>query len=331
MKWYMEPFAPSETNKVRDTVTIRDFFYACSTTPPVEGMTHYPFVFMYSTNAAANALINRINNALGGNNAYSPVDSYIRNYFGSRELFPQYSAFIKYPEADEAIKASANDIYSTIDSVMLANKYKYEKYLAILELEYNPIWNVDSDETATEDRGARDETDVKGAVTTSYNYGQDRQHFYKAPETTDNTYNKDGAKTTTSTKNGSETIERSNTQMNDLSFKSHDKEVRTPTNMTDTVVEPTYTNSSKTYRNDPTDKDDISTRDARNDSESKGAQTNTHTAKKYTDETHIVRQGNIGTKTTQSMIEEEKAVAKFYLMKEVAKDIVNSLTFGIYY
>lgn len=327
----MEPYATSETNKVRDTVTIRDFFYACSTNPPIEGMTHYPFVFMYSANSTAGLLIGRINVALGGNNSYSPVDSYIRNYFGSRELFPQYSAFIKYPNTDEAIKASATEIYNTINSVMLANKYKYEKYLAILELEYNPIWNVDSDETATENRGARDETDTKGAVTTNYNYGQDIQHFYKAPETTDNQYNKDGSKTTTLTRNGSETIERSNTQMNDLTYKLHDKEVRTPTNMTDTTVEPTYTNSSKTYRNDPNDKDDISTRQARNDSESKGSQTNTHTAEEYTDETHIVRQGNIGTKTTQSMIEEEKAVAKFYLMKEVAKDIVNSLTFGIYY
>lgn len=326
----MEPYAPGETNKVRDTVTIRDFFYACSTNPPV-GMTHYPFVFMYSTNSTAGTLISRINGALGGNNAYSPVDSYIRNYFGSRELFPQYSAFIKYPGADEAIEASATEIYSTIDSVMLANKYKYEKYLAILELDYNPIWNVDSNEIATEERGARNETDTKGAVTTNYTYGQDVQHFYKAPETTDNTYNKDGVKTTTLTRNGSETIERSNTQMNDLAYKQHDKEVRTPTNMTDTTVEPTYTNSSKTYRNDPNDKDDISTRSARNDSESKGAQSNTHTAQKYTDKTTITRQGNIGTKTTQSMIEEEKAVAKFYLMKEVAKDIVNSISFGIYY
>lgn len=318
-KWYTDP--PFENYEVKETATIREFYDKELDNP-------YNYFPLFHSRILSD-MCSRINTALGGTNNYSVVDEYIKDHYGSREFFPQFCCW--YGVKAGEFYTSHELITETMNSVIAANKYKYEKYLAILELDYNPIWNVDSDETATENRGARDETDVKGAVTTNYNYGQDRQHFYKAPETTDNQYNKDGAKTTTLTRNGSETIERSNTQMNDLSFKYHDKEVRTPTNMTDTTVEPTYTNSSKTYRNDPDDKDDISTRDARNDSESKGAQTNTHKAVAYKDETHIVRQGNIGTKTTQSMIEEEKAVAKFYLLKEVAKDIVNTFTFGIYY
>lgn len=319
MKWYTDP--TTESYEVKETATIREFYDKASAHP----LDYFPLFH----SSILSSLCSRINTALGGTGEYSIVDKYIKDHYGSREFFPQFCCWYGVKAREYYVSHSL--ITETMNSVMAANKYKYEKYLDILELEYNPIWNVDSDETATENRGARDETDTKGAVTTSYNYGQDRQHFYKAPETTDNQYNKDGSKTTTLTRNGSETIERSNTQMNDLSFKLHDKEVRTPTNMTDTTVEPTYTNSSKTYRNDPNDKDDISTRDARNDSESKGSQTNTHTAEAYADETHIVRQGNIGTKTTQSMIEEEKAVAKFYLLKEVAKDVVNTFTFGIYY
>lgn len=318
-KWYTDP--TMESYEVKETATIREFYDKASQHPA----DYFPLFH----SSILGTLCTRINTALGGSDTYSVVDKYIKDYFGSREFFPQYCCW--YGVNGSEFARSHALITETMDALLAANKYKYEKYLAILELDYNPIWNVDSDETATEDRGARSETDVKGAVATTYSYGQDRQHFYKAPETTDNQYNKDGSKTTTLTRNGSETIERSNTQMNDLSFKLHDKEVRTPTNMTDTTVEPTYTNSSKTYRNDPNDKDDISTRDARSDTENKGAQTNTHKADKYTDKTHIIRQGNIGTKTTQSMIEEEKAVAKFYLLKEVAKDVVNTFTFGIYY
>lgn len=318
-KWYTDPtFGNYE---VKETATIREFYNEEADQP----YNYFPLFH----SSILSSLCTRINTALGGSTTFSIVDKYIKDHYGSREFFPQFCCW--YGVKASEFYQSHSLITETMDALLAANKYKYEKYLAILDLDYNPIWNVDSDETATENRGARDETDVKGAVTTNYQYGQDKQHFYKAPETTDNQYNKDGAKTTTLTRNGSETIERSNTQMNDLGFKQHDKEVRTPTNMTDTTVEPTYTNSSKTYRNDPDDKDDISTREARNDSESKGAQTNTHKAVAYKDETHIVRQGNIGTKTTQSMIEEEKAVAKFYLLKEVAKDVVNTFTFGIYY
>ena len=70
---------------------------------------------------------------------------------------------------------------------------------------------------------------------------------------------------------------------------------------------------------------------SRADSETVNPYNDTLNKNQYQDSIHIVRQGNIGTKTSQSMIKEEREIAKFNVIKIIAKDIVKEITFGIYY
>lgn len=91
-----------------------------------------------------------------------------------------YYMGIKYKDL-HVVSDDLQDIDSIVDVAFLVNDSKWTKLYATLDLEYNPIWNVDAsivethdiDNRHTEDNFAeRENTDTYGATGGSTTYGQ---------------------------------------------------------------------------------------------------------------------------------------------------------------
>lgn len=180
---------------------------------------------------------------------------------------------------------------------MIANIYKYDKIWDALQLEYNPIWNVDGTETTvygernkTMNEGAREETDSNGSRTDTTNYGS-RQHTTEHDD--DITTNKTAADNSDVYSNNTET--------------SVDYGAITETDavVTDTVSHDAYT-----------------------DKHTKKAATDTEKESQHTDV--VTRQGNIGVTSTQNLLTQEYEIAKASFFKMLIADAVKSVTIPTY-
>ena len=276
----------------------------------------------------------------------NPVDNYLNEHYGDLEVNPKF-AYRNVNNRVIVVKPYnlRTSVIQAIDSIFAANMYKYETLFNTLSLEYNPIWNVDSEETATETRDGRTEATAYGAVTkTMTNASRTNQYTHGAEkETTKNpqvavTEQRGAVNTTSGIQSGSkvETTTNFNTQMNDTAdWYNHDrseKETQPYTEFnnkgqhTDTITTPAH--------NVELDKDsftDNETLGSHTDTEGTNQHTDTVTKQPYEDVTNIVRQGNIGTTTTQQMITEERELAKFSLLDVIAKDFIKALCISVYY
>ena len=277
----------------------------------------------------------------GSVTAHSPVDYYLSSHYGDLEINPKYG----YISSSDDIYLDSNEMTYVLDSIFAENFYKYQTLLSTLSLEYNPIWNVDSEETATETRDGRTEATAYGAVTkTMTNASRTNQYTHGAEkETTKNpqvavTEQRGAVNTTSGIQSGNkvETTTNFNSQMNDtVDWYNHDRsekvtqpysEYSNKGQHTDTITTPAH--------NVELDKDsftDNETLGSHTDTEGTNQHTDTVTKQPYEDVTHIVRQGNIGTTTTQQMITEERELAKFSLLDIIAKDFVKALCIAVYY
>lgn len=304
-------------------------------------------MLFWSDNTKYQALIIDINEALSNNESgFTPVDDYLAEHFGDLEVNPKYV----YKNANNQTVVVENfplitPVINVIDTILAENFYKYTTLLNTLSLEYNPIWNVDSEETATETRDGRTEATAYGAVTkTMTNASRSNQYTHGAEkETTKNpqvavTEQRGAVNTTSGIQSGDkvETTTNFNTQMNDTAdWFNHDRsekvtqpytEFNNKGQHTDTIITPAH--------NVELDKDsftDNETLGPHTDTEGTNQHTDTVTKQPYEDKTHIVRQGNIGTTTTQQMITEERELAKFSLLDIIAKDLVKALCMAVYY
>lgn len=276
----------------------------------------------------------------------NPVDNYLNEHFGDLEVNPKF-AYRNVNNRFIVVKPYnlRTSVIQAIDSIFAENMYKYETLFNTLSLEYNPIWNVDSEETATETRDGRTEATAYGAVTkTMTNALRTNQYTHGAEkETTINprvavTEQRGAVNTTSGIQSGDkvETTTNFNTQMNDTAdWYNHDRsekvtrpysEYSNKGQHTDTITTPAH--------NVELDKDsftDNETLGSHTDTEGTNQHTDTVTKQPYEDETHIVRQGNIGTTTTQQMITEERELAKFSLLDVIVKDFVKALCISVYY
>lgn len=276
----------------------------------------------------------------------NPVDNYLNEHFGDLEVNPKF-AYRNVNDRFIVVKPYnlRTAVIQAIDSLFAENMYKYETLFNTLSLEYNPIWNVDSEETATETRDGRTEATAYGAVTkTMTNASRTNQYTHGAEkETTKNpqvavTEQRGAVNTTSGIQSGNkvETTTNFNTQMNDTAdWYNHDRsekvtqpysEYSNKGQHTDTITTPAH--------NVELDKDsftDNETLGSHTDTEGTNQHTDTVTKQPYEDETHIVRQGNIGTTTTQQMITEERELAKFSLLDVIVKDFVKALCISVYY
>ena len=174
---------------------------------------------------------------------------------------------------------------SACETIYDSNKYKYDKLFATLSLEYNPIENYNMVEQGSDDR--------------TINGGQ-----------------RSNGKTSSSSL-GAQTIGDTGSVSTGAQTNSSTKQI-SPFNSNG------YTNAEKvdeTYGARSDSNSNTRSVGARSDSASE-----TETLGAYTDRdvlTHeFTRSGNIGITTSQAMIEQDRQVAKFNIVKVVAKDIV---------
>lgn len=325
--WFKDDF--------KDTITVEQFLKEKA------WITGQHNIFT-SMNPKFAELIEQINYELNGSYGnHTAVDLYLAEHYSDVEINPKYS----YITSSDDIYWDTNAIMYCIDSILAENFYKYKTLLNTLSLEYNPIWNVDSEETATETRDGRTEATAYGAVTkTMTNASRNNQYTHGAEkETTKNpqvavTEQRGAVNTTSGIQSGNkvETTTNFNTQMNDTDdWYNHDRsekvtqpytEFNNKGQHTDTITTPAH--------NVELDKDsftDNETLGSHTDTEGTNQHTDTVTKQPYEDKTHIVRQGNIGTTTTQQMITEERELAKFSLLDVIAKDFVKALCISVYY
>lgn len=333
--WFKDDF--------NDTATLTDLIIAFKNGSVEEGRNS---IFWTSNSTYTDLLLNLIE-ALGGNvRGYEPVDNFLADHYGDLEVNPKYA----YKDSLNHTVITENypmttPVISVIDTIFSENYYKYETLLNTLSLEYNPIWNVDSEETATETRDGRTEATAYGSVTkTKTNAVRNNQYTHGAEkETTKNpqvttTENRGAVNSTSGIQSGNkvETTTNFNSQMNDtVDWYNHDRSEK--------VTQPYTEFNNKGQHNDTIsvaahdvelDKDsftDNETLGAHTDTEGTNQHTDTVTKQPYEDVTNIVRQGNIGTTTTQQMITEERELARFSLLDEIAKDFVKALCISVYY
>lgn len=276
----------------------------------------------------------------------NPVDNYLNEHFGDLEVNPKF-AYRNVNNRFIVVKPYnlRTSVIQAIDSIFAENMYKYETLFNTLSLEYNPIWNVDSEETATETRDGRTEATAYGAVTkTMTNASRTNQYTHGAEkETTKNpqvavTEQRGAVNTTSGIQSGNkvETTTNFNTQMNDTAdWYNHDRSEKVTQPYSEYSNKGQHTDTITTSaHNVELDKDsftDNETLGSHTDTEGTNQHTDTVTKQPYEDETHIVRQGNIGTTTTQQMITEERELAKFSLLDVIVKDFVKALCISVYY
>ena len=315
----------------------------------IEYIVDNPSTLGIDTNSELYKFLEYINNKFPVNfgATRNVIDEYIFSHHSILEMLPMfaYESINKDSSGNYINVVDMSAIAEEILNVLATNLYKYKTLLATTELDYNPIWNVDSEETSTENRGARQESTNHGAKTTtntyasrnnSYTHGSEKETT-KVPQIT-TTENKGAVQSTNGIQSGNktETITNLNTQMDDTAnFYNHDKSIRETSPYSEFNNTLARTDSSSTSaHNIELDKDSYTDNEslgAHTDTEGVGAHTDTVNKNQYQDSIHIVRQGNIGTKTSQSMIKEEREIAKFNVIKIIAKDIVKEIAFGIYY
>lgn len=194
-----------------------------------------------------------------------------------------------------AYQSDAETIGEDIRSTLFMNKYKYDTIYKTINLEYNPIWNVDGTETITTNHGATEKTDV-----------------YADKETT----NVQGERKAT---------ERRSVFPYDVTLKEETDNVTegTETEETDNVTETEETNKT------PKEETDNTTAEVTDTSTEKGRTDKTTTAE-YTDTITTVKGGNIGVTSTQSLITQERQVAMFSFWDIVISDVVKEITIPFY-
>lgn len=257
---------------------------------------------------------------------HNPIDDFILNHYGSLEVLPEI-AFYEKLNNKPALIIEEDKLREHVDILLAANRYKYQTLINSMHFDYNPIWNVDSHEESTENRGGRNESDIHGAKNKSDQYGALTTTFDGGARST---IENQGGFTVTDNmnKNGHTTTESNyNTQMNNTGTDFlHDKHI-----VNDSSYENDHITTAKSNTTSSPTYQDKTTEGQHTDTHTEQSYTDQHTAASYQDKITVDRHGNIGTKTTQSMIEEERNVARFNLLREICKDIVKDITFGVYY
>lgn len=329
----------------------------------IEYIVDNPSTLGIDTNSELYKFLEYINNKFPVNFGATRniIDEHIFSHHSILEMLPAfaYESINKDSSGNYIKVVNMSAIAEEILNVLATNLYKYKTLLATTELDYNPIWNVDSEETSTEDRGARQETTFHGEKLTNYSTGQQTNYhnegnkketdvigsqtdtLVRAEENNTNGLNvPEGAQGNIGKV---ETVTNYNTQMDNVSdWYYHDRSEKVTQGYTE-FHDKSYGQNADGTNGDVSVKGghtDTITQDAyqntdvlgnRADSETVNPYNDTLNKNQYQDSIHIVRQGNIGTKTSQSMIKEEREIAKFNVIKIIAKDIVKEITFGIYY
>ena len=209
--------------------------------------------------------------------------------------------FFAYPIGEDdrddsvVIKESSDEFYSELISFCLENNYKYLGLLDTMFKDYDPISNYDSSEERKDTHG--DET---------FTHTPDQNGNGSSKTTTKPTLTKT---ITGPGQDGLLTEHYGTTYDDNNNEKLIDKTVQKGSTTTtisvipdgDGVSETTY--SSEKYKDERTQKDDG-----------------------YTFERH----GNIGVTTTQQMLEQERIIRRFAILKEFCKELSSYVCLSVY-
>lgn len=244
------------------------------------------------------------------------------NYFAERQLgkpmYPvgTYAYFYNTLEAhgsriyidsiDTAYSLEASWLYDTTLEFLKANKDKYLKLVDTIGYKYNPISNYDMTETKDITNGEETVTHVVDKNGKTLNF-ESNQVDLTAPITTD----MDGA----------------DAHISNWSSTSSDS-IKNKVNSPDITVHESTTYDSDSYRNEWRE---TSGEDSETEQETKlvpKASEQLYQGEEYTDTKsrdndsyELKRSGNIGVTTSQQMIESEREVARFNLLKEFFEDL----------
>lgn len=234
---------------------------------------------------------------------------FLEEYF-SRPLVYDSMCILTYktlPCADEDI-----DLLQTITTgIIYSNAYKYDTLFKTTQFEYNPIWNVDG--------------------TTTYVYGEKEKEYGERNKILNNgekiSTNSNGERITTNVNGEKSTtnINGAREDVNDFYAVPYGEETENNTGKstsnigtsTDTSTLNSYTDTSTLSAHT-----DRSTHSASVDSEKE--LTHTDKEKTYTDTE--TKQGNQGVTSTQSLINQERQVAYFNMVKVIIDDIIDGIT-----
>ena len=193
-------------------------------------------------------------------------------------------------------------------ALCIENSYKWKTLLATENFEYNPIENYD--------RKENEETEsLKGSQTNSSQYGATSETRTQTAHTNTNTA---GAHTDT-------LADAAHTDTTTDTVSSENSVTYQPNEQTETAYGAASTTNSYGAQTNTTEygaTSETAAGQAHTDSFSEGARTDTFERESYI-------HGNIGVTSTQQMIEQERNIANFSALHEIAHDIVLEITKGV--
>lgn len=213
---------------------------------------------------------------------------------GRREIFLHF-----LDKHGELTPEGITEMRELFDVTLMCNAWKYDRLWDIYTAEYNPIWNYEGTETRTLSRhevGTMDQTDTKS--------GNDSTTF-------------DGDDTTvqsgsvTDTNSGS--LQNSRTTYDDNTALDTDKTTDTRSTTT------TYNNKTDKTEYGKTERIDYDTT----------VEVDNDTTRQVEEQETTTRGGNMGTTSTQSMMEQQIDIAgRLTLLQTIALDLAESVSYS---
>ena len=300
-----------------------------------------------SQNEYESALVSFLTSALSVNLPYNittevnPLWEKIYSDYSRRYIFDIYFEYIVgWDNTSEEWESIHEHLENDIIKAIVENRYKWGNLLKSCLLDFNPLWNVDGvtgeireiTHTGT-DTTSRDgfDTFTKTGTDTNVKSGNHELEYLGTK------YNEKAGKEKTSN-TGTDTTTNSKTTFESTTFYDTDKSELE--NGKETTLEylgatnnekyqdiERFTNrKDKTTFNDVTDELTHDTEDTTTFNSSIEKLLDLHDKDLFMQ----IRQGNIGVTTTTSLLNEFRDFVNFNVLNIVAKDIVSSITRGVY-
>lgn len=245
--------------------------------------------------------------------------------YGTRKLRP-YLEYLTTREDPNGIYPSIDAVVKTaIQSYIYKNNYKFEKLFASEKFQYNPIENYDMLEQMHDDTTETSYGKVD-TITRQKNTQDARNLNYSDDRTIDTTEETTPDLTDTHTLNSLTTTETEKIAgFNSSGFENANEKTSVGTGSeTNETTGTTTTTNSGTDNVSHTGTDTVVHSGTDTDIDTlSGKDTN---VRNYS----LTRTGNIGVTTSQQMIEQERNIADFSALQELAHGIINTITIGVY-
>ncbi len=242
----------------------------------------------------------------------SNIDMMIEENYFNRELFPQYNTNVT-----QSCDISVSTARASVQTYLLANKYRFGKIIATMTAEYDPVSNYDLTETEQIDRDYLKTNDNSERVVTS-NIGERKGEAKNGKI--------EGQNTTGAYSDTNEIGPRTTTE----SVAPFDSANMNPKN--ESVTGKTTDKTTHTQRTDNYSQEAVTNNVTQNAAVDKTIQDGTNDTELMDDKTvrKLTRKGNIGVMTAAQMIEGERKIAQINLASMVAKEIADILCVGYY-